>query len=302
MKSLLRPTVWQIALILTIGLLAISTAAGLVRLALATVPQTSVGFSLLIAALRMLLAAIGLCPTWANLQRSPPSRSALGYAIAAGIALALHFATWITSLSYTSIAASTTIVTTNPIWVALLTWLIEGNPPSCLTLIGISIALGGGGWIGLEGANLPSGSARIGNGLALIGAWAASGYLWLGRAAQRRGLGVTQYVAIAYGTAAIVLLPLPLLAGVSYLGYSPLTYGYIALMALLPQLIGHTSFNWAMRWVAPTTVTLVILLEPVGASLLAFWWFGEVPGLRVLLGAVVLLIGVAIAVLSQRTA
>ncbi len=302
MKSPAKPAPWLIIVILAIGILAVSTAAGLVRLTLATVPQPTLGFSLVMAALRMVIAAIGLWPLWPSLQRSQPSRSALGYAAAAGLALALHFATWITSLSYTSIAASTTIVTTNPIWVALWTWFWWGDRPTRMTLIGIGVALAGGCCIGLDGANMPGGSAWIGNGLALVGAGAASSYLLLGRAAQRRGLAVTHYAVVAYGTAAIVLFPLPLLSGTSYLGYSPLTYGYITLMALLPQLIGHTSFNWAVRWVSPTTVTLVILLEPVGASLLAFWGFGEVPGGRVLVGAVGLLTGVAIAVLSPPNA
>jgi drug/metabolite transporter (DMT)-like permease len=302
MKSPLKPARWQIVLILTIGVLTISTAAVLVRLALSTGPQSSVGFSLIMAALRMLMAAIMLIPTWPSLRRSQPPAAAIGYAAAAGVALALHFATWITSLSYTSIAASTTIVTTNPIWVALWAWWVWGDRPTKMTALGIGVALISGFYIGFDSANTPDRTAWIGNGLALMGAWAASSYLLLGREAQRHGLGVSGYVAVAYGTAAIVLLPLPLVAGMSYLGHSPLTYGYIALMALLPQLVGHTSFNWAMRWVAPTTVTLVILLEPVGASLLAFWWFGEVPGVRVLMGAVGLLVGVAIAVFNQRTA
>jgi drug/metabolite transporter (DMT)-like permease len=294
------PRSWQITLVLMIGIGAVSTAAGLVRLTLTTV-SSSVGFSLIMAALRMALAAIVLLPAWPSIQRHPPARPALQYAAAAGLALAIHFATWITSLSYTSIAASTTIVTTNPIWVALFTWWVSGSQPTRLTLLGISIALAGGGWIGWAGADSTAGeTAWLGNGLALVGAWAASAYLLLGRAAQRRGLSVRNYATVAYSTAAIVLLPLPLLVGSSYLGYAPLTYGYIALMALIPQLVGHTSFNWAVRWVSPTLVTLVILLEPIGASLLAFWWFGELPGLRVLVGAVGLLVGVAIAAFSQR--
>jgi drug/metabolite transporter (DMT)-like permease len=294
------PTQTQIGLVLTLGIFAVSTAAVLVRLTLATVDQPSVGFSLVMAALRMLLAAIVLLPTWQTVYRSQPSPTAWQAAVGAGIALAVHFATWITSLSYTSIAASTAIVTTNPIWVTLIAWIWLQEKPSRFTLVGISLALAGGLVIASEGiqTDTPS-TAWIGNGLALVGAWAASGYLLLGRAAQQRGLSVGGYIAIAYGVAAIILVPLPLLMGARYTGYAPLTYGYILLMAGVPQLVGHTSFNWAVRWVSPTLVTLVILLEPVGASILAALLFKELPGMPVLVGAIGLLLGVAIAVLNQ---
>jgi drug/metabolite transporter (DMT)-like permease len=84
------------------------------------------------------------------------------------------------------------------------------------------------------------------------------------------------------------------------MGYPATTYGYMLLMALLPQLVGHTSFNWAVRWVSPTLVTLVILLEPVVSSMLGYWLFGEIPGVTVLIGALLLLVGVAVATMHQR--
>ncbi|WP_052315749.1 EamA family transporter [Oscillatoria acuminata] len=140
----------------------------------------------------------------------------------------------------------------------------------------------------------------LGNSLALVGSWAISGYLLLGREAQRRGMGIGSYAAIAYSSAALILLPLPLLWGTNYFGYPPSVYGYLLLMAIGPQLIGHTSFNWALRWISPTLVTLVILFEPVGASILGYFIFGELPGIGVIGGAVVLLIGVAIVALASR--
>jgi len=122
----------------------------------------------------------------------------LRYAGAAGLCLALHFATWITSLSFTSIAASTTLVTTNPVWVALLSWLWLKEKPNALTILGIGVAFGGGVLIALgdTGAVTAGSNPPLGNFLALVGAWMASLYFLLGREAQQRGLGMT---AIAFG-------------------------------------------------------------------------------------------------------
>lgn len=282
------------------GILAVSTAAPLVRLAIAAANQSGLGFSLVMAGARLTCAAVLLLPTWRSVLQPHCSTTGVKFAIAAGVALALHFAAWITSLSYTAIAASTTLVTTNPIWIALLAWLWHGERPKAQTLIGMAIALSGGLILGLGSANssTPGSAPLLGNSLALLGAWMVSGYLLLGREAQRQGLSLGAYTAIAYSVAAIVLLPLPWLVGAQYSGFPPSVYGYIALMAVLPQLIGHTSFNWAIRWVSPTLVTLLILVEPALASLLAYALFGEIPGPTVGLGAVILLLGVAIAILA----
>lgn len=296
-----RPAAWQLNLGLIIGLLAVSTAAILVRLTLATVDAPGLGFSLVMAATRLSLAALLLLPTWWSRPQGVLKPGAIGFAIAAGGALAIHFATWISSLLFTSIAASTTLVTTNPIWVVLLSWVWFRERPNRPTLMGIGLALSGGLLIGVGDLSDPTGSdlTWLGNGLALLGAVAVSLYILLGREAQRRGLGVGRYVAIAYSVAALMLLPLPLVFGTSYLGYPVLTYGYLLLMALVPQLLGHTSFNWAVRWISPTLLTLVILVEPVIASGLGYFIFGEVPGTSVWLGAVLLLTGVACAAVAH---
>jgi len=301
MKSFTQqPTRWQTALILTVGILAVSTAAILVRLATREANLSTVGFSLVLAASRLIIASLVLLPNWQMIRRSNLSFSALRYSGLAGVALAAHFATWITSLSYTSIAASTTIVTTTPIWVALLSWLWFGEKPNRVMGLGILVALIGGVTIGWETGDSAGANPLLGNGLALIGAWTASLYLLLGREAQRRNLGVGSYSTIAYSVAAVVLLPLPLIAGTAYTGYSSLTYGLMVLMAIVPQLIGHTSLNWAVRWVSPTLITLLNLFEPVASNGLAFVMFGEVPGTQVLIGAIILLVGVGVAIAAKR--
>ena len=293
-----QPPPWLVGLVVVVGVLAVSTSAIFVRLALTSSGVSGVAFSLFLSASRLALASILLLPAWRNFKLTPLTSSALGYAGAASICLALHFAAWITSLSFTSIAASTTLVTTNPVWVALLSWLWFKEKPSKLTLLGIGIALIGGVLIALGGAGVVTAGSNplLGNFLALLGAWTVSMYLLLGREAQKRGLGISSYIAIVYSTAALVLLPFPVIFGSGYTGYSLTVYFYVMLMAIFPQLVGHTSLNWAVHWISPTLITLAILFEPVGASFLGYLIFKEVPSLSVIVGAVVLLIGVASAI------
>lgn len=296
-----QPLQWQVGVILILGVFAVSTAAILIRLAINSAGIRGVGFSLFIAATRLTIASLLLLPAWRNLKSNHLNPGALWYAVAAGICLAIHFATWISSLSFTSIAASTTLVTTNPIWVTLLSWFWYKEKPTKLTTLGIAIASVGGILIALDGKESSMVSnPLLGNSLALLGAWMVSLYLLFGREAQRRGLAIGSYVVVAYSTGALVLLPLPLLVGSSYIGYPINVYFYIFLMAIASQLIGHTTLNWAMRWISPTLVTLAILFEPVSSSLLGYFIFKEMPGLLVLIGAIVLLVGVAISVLGTQ--
>jgi drug/metabolite transporter (DMT)-like permease len=296
------PSKWQVGAVLAIGTLSASTAAIFIRLALEAVDESGIGFSLVLAASRLTLAALFLLPAWRSFQTAQFQRRALFYSVAAGFLLAVHFASWITSLSYTSVAASTALVTTNPVWVAVLSWLWFGEKPSVKTSVGMAIALVGSLLIGLGSAGTnPVSNPLLGNLLAVAGALAVSLYFLLGREAQRRGLGIASHIVLTYTTAALVLLPLPLIIGVGYVGYPNQVYLWIALMAVFPQLIGHTSFNWAVRWVSPTLVTLTILAEPVGSGILALLFFQENPGTRVLFGAAVVLVGVAIAALGASS-
>ena len=260
------------------------------------------GFSLFIAASRLTIAAVIILPfsqPWLIRSISP---RAYYYGAGAGICLAGHFVTWITSLSFTSIVASTTLVTTNPIWVALLSWFWWGEKPSRLTVMGIGIALLGGIIIAW-GDNSGGGgnfNPLLGDILALVGSLLVSFYLLLGRQAQRWGLSLGSYIGVAYTTAALVLLPLPLVFGSGYFCYPGAVYLYILLMAIVCQLVGHTSFNWALSSISPTLVTLSILFEPISASFLGWWIFAELPPLSFWLGGIVLLTGVGIASNSSK--
>jgi drug/metabolite transporter (DMT)-like permease len=294
---------WKIVIVLILGIISVSSAAIFIRLAIAAVGVKSIGFSLFLAASRLIFASLMLIPVWKRVIQNRVSSKAYYYAVAAGLSLALHFASWITSLSFTSIAASTTLVTTNPIWIALISWFWWKEKPKKLTLLGIGIALLGSVIIAFGDRSISRESfdnSLFGNFLATLGALMASFYFLFSTQSQKLGLNISGYIAIAYTTAALILLPLPLLFGASYFGYPNLVYIYVFLMAIVSQLIGHTSFNWAVKYISPTLVSLTILFEPIGASLLGFIIFKEIPSFSVLTGGVILLMGVGIALLGIR--
>lgn len=274
--------------VLAVALIAISFAAILVRLADA--PGVVVAFY------RMLIAGVVLLPvTIRSIRRTPIRGTALWLTIAAGALLALHFATWITSLSYTSIAASVTLVATTPLWVALIAWLALGIAPTLGVMIGVVLAVAGAAVIGFSdmgGASNP----LLGDALALVAGVAAAGYFLLGRSVQRGGVSLGAYVGSAYGVAAVFLLPLPLLFGHSYLDYPASTFLWVTLLALVPQLVGHTGLHFATRHLNPTLVATLILAEPIGSGILALVFFNELPSTHTLVGAALLLLGLVLTV------
>lgn len=298
----MKPSNFKILAILLIAVFLVATSAIWIRLSMETANNFTIGFSLFLAASRLIISALILIPTVYKIKPSQINIKAFYCAVIAGICLAGHFASWISSLAFTSIVASTTLVTTNPIWVGLLSRFFLKEKLSKSAILGIAIASVGGVLIALgnEG-NINSGSnPLLGNGLALIGAIMASLYLMFGTQAQKSGLSISNYILIAYSTAAIALFPLPLLFGIKYTEHSPIIYVYIALMAILSQLLGHTGFNWALRWLSPTFVTLSILFEPIISSFLGVIVFQEIPPLSILWGGLILLLGVAVAVTSKN--
>jgi drug/metabolite transporter (DMT)-like permease len=304
MNTIVKPRVSPY-LVLVIGIFAVSFGSILARLAQAEgVP------SLVIAAYRTLIATLILLPFMLTRHRDEVraiTPSAWRLALVAGIALAIHFATWITSLSYTSIAASTVLVSTSPLWVALIAPFFLGEPFTRWLKIGMGLALVGtvvislGTMVGLENGrfvlsttNLITGQKPLlGNTLALIGGLGGAVYILIGRK-LRVSLSLTSYATLVYGTAAICLVFVVWLTGNSMMAYSPLVYALFLLMGIVPQLIGHSSFNYALGYLPAAYVGVVIFSEPIGASILALFVFGERPGLMVVLGSVFVLIGVVI--------
>ena len=292
-----KPNRWQIIIVLIIGVVGVSLAAIWIRLAVDTVnPNNKVGFSLFLAASRMTVATLILLPSWKNFQPFKITSTAIYYGIAAGICLALHFATWIASLTYTTIAASTVLVTTNPIWVGLINWWWYKEKLNNRNIVGITIAFSGGIIIAIANGDTSSNYSNpgLGNILALLGAILSSLYIIFGSQAQRRGLSTGNYIAIAYSVAAVCLFPLPFLAQTSYFNYSVSVYFYVLLMAVTSQIVGHSSLNWLVRWVSPAIISLSLLFEPVVASLIGAIVFEEIPSLNLLTGGLVILLGITV--------
>ncbi|HNX96262.1 MAG TPA: DMT family transporter [Candidatus Aminicenantes bacterium] len=291
------PPSWQPPLVLALGIAAVSSAALFIRRAQAGAPSLS------IAAYRLSLAALVLLP-WASLRYRGElrrlARRECRLAGLAGLFLAVHFATWISSLEYTSVASSVVLVSTSPLWVALAGWLFLGEPLSQRTLAGLALAVAGGLVVGLGDRGAGAASAPLlGNGLALAGALAAAGYWLIGRR-LRRTLSLIPYVALVYGAAAVILLALALAAGLPLAGFSAPTWGCFALLALLPQLLGHSSFNWALAHLPAAFVAVATLGEPIGATMLAFLVLGEAPGTIRIIGAATILAGILLALLPSR--
>jgi drug/metabolite transporter (DMT)-like permease len=279
------------------GVVVVSTASILIRLA-----QGGGAPSLTIAAFRLGVAALILAP-FAWRTAAPVALRDLSLALASGAFLAGHFWSWITSLAHTSVASSTALVTTNPLWVGLASLLIFRERLAPALLAGIALCFGGAGLIFVsdQGAvsHAPGGEPTFGNLLALIGAICASGYLLIGRAVRTR-IGLLQYVWLAYSSAAVLLWLAVAGTGVTVVGLAGIAYWCMLGLAVGPQLIGHTAFNWSLRHLSATFVAVSILGEPVGSALLAWLAFDErLDGLQ-LLGFVLILGGIATAALAER--
>jgi len=291
-------------LALLFAILAVSTASIFIKFAQTDAP------SLVIAALRLTIASLVLVPfalTGHRTELRSLTRNDLTLGLLSGLFLSIHFATWITSLEYTTIASSVVLVSTGPLWVALLAPLFLREPLTRPVLIGMALALVGGIVIGMSdsctwnnGLSCPSltqvlhGRALFGNFLALIGALMVAGYLMIGRKLRIK-ISLVPYVFVVYSTAAICLLAFMLIAGESPFGYSPMTYLWIVLLALIPQLIGHSTYNWALAHLPAAFVAITTLGEPIGSAILAYFILQETPTAAVLTGGALILIGIYLA-------
>ncbi len=279
------PARWLVNGVLLTGVLAVSTAAVLIRQCEAP--------SLAIAAWRLGLAATVLLALEVGRGRRPPAPADLAWCALAGAFLAVHFGAWISSLRFTTVASSVVLVAMSPLFVGFFTrWALkEALGP--WTVAGLALATAGAvtvGWGDFGGGAAP----LLGDGLALLGAAAAAAYLVTGRHVRRR-IDAGTYAAWVYGSAAALLVVGALAAGQPLGPYPRETYGYLVLLALVPQLTGHTCFNWALAHLPATKVAVVILGEPVGATILAFLILGEFPGPATLVGGGVILAGIALA-------
>ncbi len=264
-------------LVLSLGVIAISFGAIFVRLAEAP--------SLATAAYRVGLASALLAPAACFRSRRELAglgRRDLGLALLAGFFLALHFATWIASLDYTSVANSVVLVNTNPIWVGLLGPLLTKDRLRRSTVGCILLSVLGAFIIGW-GDFTTGGQALFGDVLALTGSICAAFYLLIGRNLRAR-LSLLAYIFLCYGSAAVLLWIAVFGLKIEYTGFSTVTWAAFAGMAVCSQLVGHSSYNWALKWLRTSTVAISLLGEPIGASLLAWLIFDEALTASMLIG------------------
>jgi len=282
-----HPPTGDLALI-AVGVLGVSTSGPLI--AATAAPALAIAFwrNGLAAAV---LGAYGMRGHRAELLALP--RRVLLLAVAAGLLLAAHFAAWIPSLAYTSVASSTALVTMQAGWATVFARL-AGHPVSRRVWCGLALALVG--VLLVTGVDVSlSRRALTGDLLALLGGVFSGAYVVLG-SVVRRTVSTTAYTVVAYGVAAVALLVACLLAGRPLVGFSTADWTRILALTVAAQLLGHSLFNRVLRTVSPTVVSLAILLEVPGAAVIAAVWLGQVPPLAALPAVALILLGIAITV------
>ncbi|MEP7156141.1 MAG: DMT family transporter [Betaproteobacteria bacterium] len=287
--------------VLGLAVLVVSSAAIAIRFAQAEgVP------SLAIAAWRLSIAAAILWPITLGTHAGEIrqwSREQWLLGALSGVFLALHFASWISSLAYTSVGSSLALVSTNPVWIALISWLAFREKPGRWLALGIAAAVAGSILIFFSDSQLTvvSGAenATMGNVLAITGSLTVCGYLLIGRR-LRKTVSLLPYIWLVYSTAALVLVVMALAGGAAMWGYSNFAWLCLAGLALGPQLLGHSVFNWALKHVSATFIAVVILGEPIGSALLAWLIFNETFAPLQLAGFCLLLAGIYLASRAEK--
>lgn len=299
--SAARSTPYRAYFVILLAVATTSSAAILIRFALdASMPP------LLIAAARLAIAALALTPLAlrrhigqaANLSRRDQSLIVL-----AGLCLAIHFTAWVSSLQFTTVLVSVVIVSTGPIWVAILEVLFLHIRLSRLVVAGLLMALAGGVIIGIPVNSAAELAARgaddfnataTGALLAWIGALSVSVYMLIGRVLRAR-LHVIPYVWLVYSVAAACACAVILLTSTRVTGYAAEGYAVLLAMGLIPQLLGHSSLNYLLEYFPAALVSMFSQLEPLGSALLALVLFRELPPEQQIAGSVIIVVGVLVA-------
>ncbi|WP_265110580.1 DMT family transporter [Halosolutus halophilus] len=281
---------------LAFAVFAASTSAILVRWS--TAPSSIAAFYRVLFT-TALIAPIAFLSYWDEFGRL--SWTDLGFAIVAGVALAVHFAAWFESLNHTSVAASVTLVQTQPIFVALGAALVLGERVSRETVVGIAVAIVGAAAMsfGDAGEAPISDTTLYGNSLALLGAITVAGYVLAGRSIRQR-VSLFPYVTVVYTACALTLALLVGVQGHAYLAYAPREWLLFLGMAVGPGILGHTIVNWVLKHLESVVVSVAWLGEPVGATLLALVLLAEVPDAITIAGGVIVLAGIYVTTIERE--
>jgi drug/metabolite transporter (DMT)-like permease len=248
---------------------------------------------LVIAFYRMAIATGLLLPPALAFRRKEIvslARGDFGLLMLGGLCLAFHFGAWITSLKYIPIATSVVLVNSHPLFVVIASYFFLGERPARRSLVGTATGLAGMVVISHDALGDLQ-LAMKGDGLALLGALAVVGYFIVGRKARAR-VSLLGYVMPLYAACSLFLLICVLIAGDSLGPYRASTWAYLIALAVVPTIIGHTVFNWALKHVRPTAISVAFLGEPVVASVLALIFFGERPPLATFIGGAFVLAGI----------
>ena len=301
---------WKYYSGLTFGILFVSTASILIRFSQTEVP------SIVIAAYRLTIAALVLgfviVIKRINLHDFFNKQN-IWLAILSGLFLAMHFYAWITSLEYTSIASSVVLVTTTPIWVAILSPVVLKESVTRNVVWGLLFGLTGMVIVSFSEicsinpeeiscnyeSEILSAKALIGNILALIGAFMAAGYILIGRK-LRKTIPTLPYTFVVYSIAGVVVDIVVLITGAQIVSFSGNTYIWLVALAIIPQLLGHSLFNWALEYLPASVVSVALLGEPVGTIILAYLFLREAPTLIEAIGACLILAGIIVASFASK--
>ncbi|MDI7744269.1 DMT family transporter [Lysinibacillus fusiformis] len=276
-----------------IGVISISLSAILVKLAKAD--------SGVIAFYRLLFSVLIMSPIF--FYKYIPEIKELNkrdwiFSSIAGVFLAFHFILWFESLNYTSVASSTVLVTLQPLFAFIGTYFFFKEKLSFKTILSGIIAIIGSFLISWGDFKV-SGSALYGDLLALIACALITGYLLFGQDVRKR-VSLITYTMVVYTCSTICLFFYVLIKGESFGPYSPMTWVWFLLLAIIPNLLGHTLFNWAVKWVSTNVISVAVLFEPIGAAILAYFVFTEKLIATQIIGGIIVIVGVLLFIIDIK--
>lgn len=274
-------------IVLFIGVLSVSTSAILVKLISA--PSSVIAFY------RLFFSVIIMLPLFLS-KYIPELRRVTKrdwmFSLISGAFLAFHFILWFESLNYTSVASSTVLVTLQPLFVFIASYFVFKEKVSIKTIISSMIAITGSVLISW-GDFYISGKALYGDILALLACALITFYLMFGQSVRKR-LSLITYTFLVYMMSAVILFFYVLVTGDSFYPYETNEWFYFILLAVFPNLLGHTLFNWSLKWVTASTISIAILFEPVGASIMAYFLLNETLVWTQIIGGLIVIGGIVL--------
>ncbi|WP_102694238.1 DMT family transporter [Rummeliibacillus pycnus] len=275
-----------------IGVISVSTSAILVKLVTAD--------SGVIAFYRMFFSVLLMTPTFLIYYRKEVlniEKKDWIFSIIAGVFLAFHFILWFESLRYTSVASSTVLVTLQPLFAIIGTFIFFKEPIAFKTVFSGIIAIAGSILISWGDFKI-GGLAFYGDMLALIACALVTGYMLFGQEVRSR-VSLTTYTIIVYTSSTVTLFFYILFKGESFGPYPTMDWVWFLLLAIVPNLLGHNLFNWSLKWVSANVISIAILFEPVGASILAYFIFNENLVLTQVVGGIIVIAGITLFVIDE---